>query len=85
MGAHLLGRPPGLTLAPVTADTRVVQSRFARAPLRDDPVPCVVASALLPDVRSKAVELDRSLFDKEVVEIYQDYLATRNEPSTRLD
>ena len=43
------------------------------------------ASALLPDVRSKAVELDRSLFDKEVVEIYQDYVAVRNAPSDRLE
>ena len=37
------------------------------------------ASALLPRVRAKSVELNRSLFDKEVVGIFQAFLAERAE------
>jgi homocitrate synthase NifV len=35
------------------------------------------AAALLPVVRAKAVEFNRSLFDKELVEIYKDFLAEK--------
>lgn len=35
------------------------------------------ASAILPAVRARAMEFNRSLFDKELVEIYQDYLAEK--------
>lgn len=35
------------------------------------------ASALLPAVRSKSVKLNRSLFDKELVTLYQDYITKK--------
>jgi homocitrate synthase NifV len=35
------------------------------------------AAALLPTVRAKAVEFNRSLFDKELVKIYKDFVEAR--------
>ncbi len=35
------------------------------------------AAALLPTVRAKAVEFNRSLFDKELVKLYKEFEAAR--------
>ncbi|PKQ37398.1 MAG: homocitrate synthase [Actinobacteria bacterium HGW-Actinobacteria-1] len=40
------------------------------------------AAALLPTVRSKAIEFNRSLFDKELVKIYKDFTEEREATST---
>jgi len=40
------------------------------------------ASAILPIVRRRAVELKRPLFDKELVEIFQQYTAENSEAAT---
>ncbi|TDB39962.1 MAG: homocitrate synthase [Actinobacteria bacterium] len=40
------------------------------------------AAALLPTVRSKAIEFNRSLFDKELVKIYKDFTEVREATST---
>ena len=40
-------------------------------------IPKDIGNALLPRVRSMAIQLKRPLFDKELVQVYEEYLAAR--------
>ncbi len=56
--------------------SRTLEMKFAEYGI---PLSREHATALLPHVRSKAIELKRTLFDKELVELFREFIVTEHE------